>query len=143
MHDDTKKKPLNIIDKYHFKGDFKNNEGEVTVSLLLVNFKDENDVRFIYSPHLDLTGYGNNIDDAMKSFEIVFEDFIDYTLKKKTLGAVLKKLGWQIKGATKKPKKVLAPSITSIIGNNDYVSDIFDKYPVNTYHQEVKIPAFA
>ena len=129
--------------KYLFHGDFKNKVGEVKVKLLLVNFKDENNIHFIYSPHLDLTGYGQSLDEAKKSFEIVFEDFIDYTLKKKSLGKVLSKLGWQLKGTIKKPQKVLAPSITSIISKNDYVSEIFDKYPVSTYHQEVGIPAFA
>ncbi len=129
--------------EYLFQGDYKNKTGEVSVNLLLIHFKDENGINFIYSPHLDLTGYGNNLKEAKKSFEIVFEDFIDYTLKKRTLGRVLSNLGWKLKGTFKKPKKVLAPSITSVIGNNDYVSEIFDKYPVKTFHQEVEIPVFA
>jgi len=128
--------------EYIFKGDYKNKTGYVKVKLLLVHFKDENNVHFIYSPHLDLTGYGNNLREAKK----VFEDFIDYTLKKKTLGKVLTDLGWELKGTLKKPRKILAPSITSVIKENDYVSEIFDKeifdkYPVNTYHKEVGIPA--
>ena len=45
--------------------------------LLLVNFKDENDVYFVHSLDLDLTGYGKNLEDAKKSFSIVFEDFPD------------------------------------------------------------------
>ncbi len=129
--------------KYLFEGGFINKSGNVIVKLLLIHFEDENNIHFIYSPHLDLTGYGTNLDEAKKSFEIVFEDFIDYTLKKKTLGKVLTDLGWEIKGTIKRPKKVLAPSITSVIKENDYVSEIFDKYPVNTYHQEVGIPAYA
>ncbi len=129
--------------EYLFQGGYKNKAGEVKVNLLLIHFKDEGGINFIYSPHLDLTGYGNNLRDAKKSFEIVFEDFVDYTLKKKTLGKILTNLGWELKGTLKRPKKVLAPSITSVIGNNDYVSEIFDKYPVKTFHQEVGIPAFA
>jgi hypothetical protein len=128
--------------QYIFKSDFKSKEGVVKVNLLLVHFTDENDVDLIYSPHLDLTGYGKNLIDAKKSFKIVFEDFIDYTLKKKTLGKVLLDLGWEVKGNKKMPKKVLAPSIASVISSNDYVSEIFDKYPVNTYHQEVGIPVY-
>lgn len=129
--------------QYIFKGDYKCNQGDVKVDLLLVHFEDENNINFIYSPHLDLSGYGKDLDEAKKSFEIVFEDFIDYTIKKKTIGAVLTKLGWKLKGSVKKPKKVLAPSIASIIGENKYVSEIFDKYPVKTFHQEVGIPAFS
>lgn len=130
------------MSQYIFEGGYKNKSGNVIVKLLLFHFKDENKVHFIYSPHIDLTGYGENITEAKKSFKIVFEDFVDYTLKKKTLGKVLSDLGWELKGSTKRPKKVIAPSITSIIKENRYVSEIFDKYPVNTYHQEVGLPAF-
>ncbi|OQX78692.1 MAG: hypothetical protein B6D61_04895 [Bacteroidetes bacterium 4484_249] len=129
--------------KYLFKSAYENKTGLVNVRLLLFHFIDENNIHFIYSPHLDLTGYGNSLADAKKSFEIVFEDFVDYTLKKRTIGKVLTGLGWEIKGNLKKPKKILAPSITSAIQENNYVSEIFDKYPVNTYHQEVGIPAYA
>ena len=92
----------------------------------------ENKVHFVYSPHLGLTGYGNNIEEAKNSFEIVLEDFVDYTTKKKTMGKILSDLGWVMKGSAKMPKKILAPSITTIIKDNEYVSEIFDKFPVNT-----------
>lgn len=126
--------------QYIFEGGFDNTSGSVGVMLLLFHFEDENKVHFIYSPHLDLTGYGNNFDEAKNSFKIVLEDFIDYTLKKKTLSKILADLGWEHKGSFKNPKKVLAPSITSIIKDNEYVSEIFDRYPVNTYHQEIGLP---
>lgn len=128
--------------QYIFKGKYQNKSSSVKVQLLLFHFTDENNVHFVYSPHLDLTGYGTDQEEAKKSFKIVFEDFVDYTLAKKTLGKVLTSLGWELKGSAKKPKKVLAPSITSVIKENEYVSEIFDKYPVNTYHQEVGLPAF-
>ena len=118
-----------------------NTSATIKVQLLLFHFTDENSVHFIYSPHLDLTGYGTDPAEAKRSFEIVLEDFIDYTLKKKTLAKVLTELGWTLKGPAKKPKRILAPSITSVIKDNKYVSEIFDKYPVNTYHQEVGLPA--
>lgn len=129
--------------QYIFEKGYQNKLGVVKVKLLLIHFEDENHIQFIYSPHLDLTGYGKNIKEAKNSFEIVFDDFVDYTLKKKTIGKVLKDLGWELKGTARKPKKVLAPSITTIIKENKYVSDIFDKYPVNTFHKEVGLPAIA
>ena len=128
--------------QYIFEGDYENKSGNVKVKLLLFHFQDDNNIHFIYSPHIDLTGYGKSITEAKESFNIVFEDFVDYTLKKKTLGKVLSDLGWELKGSSKRPKKVIAPSITSVINKNRYVSEIFDKYPVNTYHQEVGLPAF-
>lgn len=128
---------------YIFEGDYSNTSGNISVRLLLVHFKDEEGIHFVYSPHLDVSGYGKTSEEAEASFKIAFEDFIDYTLKKKTLGKVLKNLGWTLKGSLKKPKKPIAPSITSIIGENDYVSEIFDKYSVTTFHQKVKIPAYS
>jgi len=128
--------------QYIFEGKYQNKAASVKVKLLLIHFQDENKIHLIYSPHLDLTGYGKNFVEARKSFEIVFEDFVDYTLNKNTLGKVLTSLGWELKGLSKRPKKVIAPSITSVIKNNQYVSEIFDKYPVNTYHQEVGLPCF-
>jgi len=126
--------------QYNYEGKYQNKSASVKVKLLLFHFEDENKVHFIYSPHLDLTGYDKNFEEARKSFEIVFEDFVDYTLKKNTLGKVLTGLGWKLKGSAQRPKKVIAPSITSVIKDNEYISEIFDKYPVNTYHQEVGLP---
>ena len=84
------------MSEYIFKGKLQNTSTLIKVKLLLFHFEDENKVHFIYSPHLDLTGYDNNFEEARKSFEIVFEDFIDYTLKKKTLNKVLTGLGWEL-----------------------------------------------
>ena len=113
----------------------------IYAKILLFHFSDNQNVHFIYSPQLDLTGYGYSQEEAKLSFEVVFEDFVDYTIKKGTLGSVLKKLGWkQQKGTLKKPLKSFAPSITTVIANKKYVADIFDKYPLNSYHQEVELP---
>ncbi len=128
---------------YHFKGKGEHKGIKANVKLFLIHFQDEQKVHFIYSPHLDLTGYGQSIGEAKNSFEMVFEDFIDYTLKKKTLTSVLTKLGWVKKGGGRMPKNLLAPSITDVIKDNKHVSDILDKYPTKTYHKEVGIPAYA
>ena len=130
------------MSQYIFEGKYQHMSAGVKVKLLLFHFVDENNIHFIYSPHLDLTGYAKNLEEARKSFEIVFEDFVDYTLKKKTLGKVLTDLGWELKGSAKRPKKVITPGIISVIKDNKYVSEIFDKYPVNTYHHEVGLPSF-
>jgi hypothetical protein len=131
------------MSNYLFQGDYKNSKTVVTVKLLLVHFQDENSIHFIFSPHLDLSGYGNDLEEAKQSFEIALADFIDYTVKKKTLGKVLAKLGWKIKGESRLPKKLLAPSIASVIKDNKYVAEVFDKYQVNTFHEEVQLPAIA
>ncbi|MFP4663696.1 MAG: hypothetical protein ACLFM1_04655 [Bacteroidales bacterium] len=130
--------------KLLFEGAYKSNMSEVKIKLLIVHFKDNTGVHILYSPHLDLSGYGENLSAAKESFEITLSDFIDYTIKKKTIGSVLRKLGWSFdKGKVKNPKKVMAPSIASVINDNDHVSEIFDNYPVETFHKNITIPAFA
>lgn len=129
------------MSKYIFEGSFKKDKTNIKITLMLIHFQDESNIHFIYSPHLDLSGYGKSKNKAVSSFEIVLDDFIDYTIKKKTLSKVLKELGWVIKGTNKNPKKLKAPSITDVIKENDYVSEIFDTYPTNTFHQEINIPA--
>ena len=125
---------------YIFEGKFQGKTSVVRVKLLLFHFQDENKVHFVYSPHLDLTGYGNDENQAKKSFEIVMEDFVDYTVKKKTVAKVLADLGWEVKGSEKHPRKLLAPSITTVINENEYISEIFDKYSVTTFHEEIGLP---
>ena len=112
----------------------------IKVRLLLFHFTDELGIHFIYSPHLDLTGYGYSQEESEKSFNLVLEDFLDYTIKKDTLSDLLKKLGWkQRQSSLKKSVESLAPSITTVIVNKKYVAEIFDKYPLNTYYQEVEL----
>jgi hypothetical protein len=126
---------------YIFSADINNLNAKVRVNLFLIHFQDENNIHFIFSPHLDLTGYGNNLREAKKSFNIALDDFISYTINKKTLSKVLTGLGWKVKGSTRKPAKILAPSITSVIANNRHVSEIFDNHTAKTFHQEVEFPA--
>lgn len=114
--------------------------GSITARLLLINFVDENGVHFVYSPHLDLSGYGYTKEEAKESFDIVFDDFMDYTLEKGTLNKVLSKLGWKTK-ESKKHHQLMMPSIATVIKENDYVSEIFDKYSVETSHWDMVMPA--
>jgi hypothetical protein len=129
------------MSNYIYLADINNSNAKVRVNLFLIHFQDENNTHFIFSPHLDLTGYGYNLREAKKSFNIALDDFISYTINKKTLSKVLTGLGWKVKGSTRKPAKILAPSITSVIANNRHVSEIFDNHIAKTFHQEVEFPA--
>ena len=44
-------------------------DGYINVSLDVFSYK-EGDVRIMYSPALDLSGYGKNVEEAKRSFEI-------------------------------------------------------------------------
>ncbi len=131
------------MERYAFVGNLEKGTDVFMCNLLLFNFQDENDVHFIYSPHLDLTGYGHNDEDAKSSFTIVFEDFMHYTINKGTLLDILKELGWEVQSEKKKINNMVAPKFSEF-KKKDYVSEIFDNYPpVTAYRQEVHLPNFA
>jgi hypothetical protein len=125
------------MSKYLYESEFKNKTAEVRIKLLLFHFEDENSIHFIYSPHLDLTGYGHTFEEAKKSFQIVLDDFLDYTYKNKTLKKTLSDLGWDIN--MNDNSGIILPGITSVIKDNQYISELFDKYSITTYHQEISL----
>lgn len=112
------------------------NKDLIGFNLLMLYFKDEMNNHFIYSPHLDLTGYGISLAEAKKSFEIVLNDFLDYTIENNTLHSVLISLGWNSEGNS----GLITPGIEMIISQNEHVAELFNKYSVKTYHQTVQMP---
>ncbi|MEJ7645558.1 MAG: hypothetical protein WKF87_13260 [Chryseolinea sp.] len=123
--------PLNV------QGNFRNKGSKVDFTLPVIKFK-EDEVYFVYTPSLDLTGYGKSDEDAQTSFEETLAQFFDYTTNKKTLGSELKKLGWKV---TKKALK--SPSLSEMLLDNKYLADIFDEKSYSKFDKTVSIPAFA
>ena len=120
--------------------DFKNNDGAVKANIVLICFK-EVDTFIIYSPHLEVTGYGQSEKEALDSFNISLKIFLDYTINKNTLHEELISLGWELKkGTLKKPKKINAPSWTNLIKRNADLEDILNNKNITTTHREVAIP---
>lgn len=102
--------------------------GKYLVGLSLVEFEEDN-VTIIYSPALDLSGYGYNHSEAKSSFSESLHEFFRYTNNKNTLDKVLKDLGWNVSGSKKKPKfnppkdselVVLNPMYSEIVNNKSY-----------------------
>lgn len=87
----------------HLRADLGFGNGKYHVGLSLVEFEEDN-VTIIYSPALDLSGYGYDHSEAKSSFSEALHEFFRYTNSKNTLDKVLKNLGWNVKGSKKKPK---------------------------------------
>lgn len=100
------------------------------VDLSLVEFEEDN-VTIIYSPALDLSGYGYNRSEAKESLKEALQEFFRYTSSNNTLDSVLKELGWAIKGSKKNPK-FKPPKDSDLISSNQLYSDI-----VNTKNYKV------
>ena len=112
----------------HVTADLGFDNGKYNVGLSLVEFEEDN-VTIIYSPALDLSGYGYNHTEAKDSFSEALHEFFRYTTNKNTLNDVLKELGWNVKGTKKKPKfdppkdSVLVttnPMYNEIVNNKNY-----------------------
>ena len=65
-------------------GSWRSASNIVKVRLPLIMFS-EDDTQIIYCPALDLSGYGKTEPEARESFEITFDQFLQYTINKKTL----------------------------------------------------------
>ncbi len=64
------------------------------IGLTLFSF-EEDKIHYVYSPALDIIGYGNNFEEAEKSFQYTLDEFLRYTTKKQTFLGELKRLGWE------------------------------------------------
>ncbi len=90
---------------------FKNAVSNLKARIVLISFQ-ESDNYIVYSPHLEVSGYGKTPEEAKKSFEESMAIFLDYTTKKKTLHKVLLSLGWVLKkGTPKHIQKINAPGL--------------------------------
>lgn len=98
------------------------NSGKYHVILSLIEFQEE-DVNIIYSPALDLSGYGYSEEEAKNSFSEALIEFFRYTTNKKTLNKVLEDLGWSIKGSKKNPK-FTPPKDSDLVESNPLFNDI-------------------
>lgn len=92
---------------------------ELNVSIFLW---EEDSIFYVYSPALDLTGYGLSKEEARESFETVLHEFIVYTHNKKTIFKELEKLGWAV---TKKRKRVVSPDFEDMLSENEHFKHLY------------------
>ena len=119
------------------EGKFTNSHATITVKVPILSFEEDGN-KIIYAPSLDISGYGADDLAASESFKIALEDFLDYTVKKKTLVAELKRLGWHIK--KNKLKKISPPPMHELLKDNEYLSDIYDNKKFNQFHTDINLP---
>lgn len=106
------------------------------VGLSLVEFYEE-DVVIIYSPALDLSGYGYSVEEAKNSFSESLQEFFRYTHNKNTLDTVLKNLGWSIKGTKKKPT-FKPPLDSDLVSSNSLYNEIVNNKSYRVSRQNVE-----
>ena len=120
-------------------GEQKYGQATVKVDVPVMLFEEEK-TWFAYMPSFDLTGYGNNTDEAKESLKIVLDEFIRYSLNKKTFFDELARLGWEIKS---KKRPIHAPRMSDLIQKNDQLKDIINSKQYSTATYQVNVPAYA
>ncbi|HEY9341931.1 MAG TPA: hypothetical protein VIQ23_10135 [Hanamia sp.] len=105
------------------------------VNLQVLNFEEDN-IYFSYMPSFDLTGYGETEEEAKESLTIVLDEFLRYTLNKKTLFIEMQRLGWDIKD---KKKPMRAPQISDLINSNEQLKKIVNckQYTASNYQTNI------
>jgi hypothetical protein len=123
------------MSKLHLTADLGFGNGKYHVGLSLVEFEEDN-VTIIYSPALDLSGYGYSQPEAKQSFSEALHEFFRYT-NKKTLDKVLKDLGWAIRGSKKKPK-FNPPKDSDLVSLNPLYNEIVNSKSYKVSREEVE-----
>ncbi|MBS1681624.1 MAG: hypothetical protein JST48_07925 [Bacteroidetes bacterium] len=107
----------------------------INVKLSLIEF-EEDGLHFVYSPALDLTGYGVNEKDARDSYDVAMEEFLKYTTNKETINKELQRLGWRVTNT-----KIQAPTLPELIQSREYLEKIFTEKAYRKTDENVAIPA--
>jgi hypothetical protein len=124
--------------KIGIKASFRGNKKYIETNLSLLSFVDDG-VNIVYSPALDLSGYGYTENEARKSFEEALNEFFRYTTNKVTLLKELKRLGWKISGGKKKPK-IVSPDFSYMISENEDLQKLYNEKEFTKFNEKVKIP---
>lgn len=121
--------------KAQFKGTFNQGEYLINVSLSLYVWVEDN-ITFVYSPALDITGYGINEKEAKNSFQVTLDEFVNYTHTKKTIFDELEKLGWTV---NRKKKRVHAPNLEELRADNDIFRNLLKKSNIRSESQNIAL----
>lgn len=121
--------------RHIIEGAYSHGKENIGFGLSLFEFKEGDNI-IIYSPAIDLSGYGKNVDEAQKSFEIAMEEFLRYTMNKGTFEKVLRKLGWNISGGKNK-KKYNQPFLDKLLQEKDYLQEIIREKEFRKFQHQV------
>ena len=120
--------------------DLKNAQVIAKAMVVLFSFQDA-DNYIVYSPQLDISGYGKTQKEALSSFDYCLAGFLDFSVKNETLFDELTCLGWKLKkGTNNNLKQIKAPSWSELIKKNPSLEVLLSTHNINTQQKEVEIP---
>ena len=123
------------MSKARFQTTYNKGKYNINISLSIYNWKEDG-IYYIYSPALDITGYGHKVEEAKKSFKQTLAEFVTYTDNKRTIFDELEHLGWTV---NRKKKRVHAPDMEDLLDDNDSLKEIITKTGVQRIKQNIEL----
>jgi len=99
---------------------------------------EEEDIHYVYTPALDLMGYGKTADEALRSWEVVLEEYLAYTSNKNTLVKDLENHGWKIK---KSLNQFQPPAFSWLLQNNEQLSEMYNNRDFLKTSRVITVPS--
>ena len=115
--------------------EYEDPQRKIQVKVSVIEFQEDGKY-FVYSPTLDITGYGNTMEEATRSYSETLEEFVRYTANKGTVLEELKRLGWTIKNKN----STKAPSMADLVKTRDYLNEIFTDKQFSKRDEMLTIP---
>jgi len=107
----------------------------IEIGLEVYDWEDEG-IFYVYSPALDLTGYGKTKAESKGSFKTSLDIFMDYTYNKKTIFDELEHLGWSV---NRKKKKAIPPENEEMLSDNEVLKEISKKKGVTISNHNIQL----
>ncbi len=108
----------------------------VIASIELVIY-EEDGFHIAFAPAIDLSSYGNSLDNALEEFKVAISVYFDYTLKKSTLEKDLLALGWKIE--KRRSRRFIPPTLDELKKKNNYIGHIMNQ--PNLIRQQISVPS--
>lgn len=118
-----------------FKGTFNQGKYLINITLSLYIWKEKGLI-FVYSPALDITGYGTSESEAKESFQTTLNEFVSYTHNKKTIFDELEHLGWTV---NRKKKRVHAPDFEDLRTDNNAFRNLLKRSNVKSENKNIEL----
>jgi hypothetical protein len=120
----------------HLITNLETNNEKYHVGLSLIEFI-EDDVTIVYSPALDLSGYGNNEIEAKQSFSEAIDEFFRFITEENTFDKVLTNLGWTINSSIDK-MEFNPPKDSDLVASNSLYNEIVNNKSYKVSRQELE-----
>lgn len=99
-------------------------DGKIEAGLNLFRYND-NGCRVVYSPALEVMGYGKTDEEADADFDFCLEELFRSTIGNGTFDMEMSRLGWIAKKC-KTSETLTSPTLADILPRNEVFRDIFN-----------------